>query len=64
MTACGLLELCPEVAALKLDEMPLFRARRPRFTVMDPGRLSAITGGLRPWPEALAEHVRLRCAAS
>ncbi|MCU0752715.1 MAG: NAD(P)-dependent oxidoreductase [Akkermansiaceae bacterium] len=64
MTACGWLDLCPEVAALKLDEMPLFRASRPRFTVMDPGRLSAITGGLRPWPEALAEHVRLRCAAS
>jgi dTDP-4-dehydrorhamnose reductase len=63
MTACGLLDQCPLVAPLKLDEMPLFRATRPRFTVMGSGRLSGITGGLRPWPEALAEHVRARCAA-
>jgi dTDP-4-dehydrorhamnose reductase len=63
MTACGLLDQCPDVAPLELDAMPIFRATRPRFTVMDPGRLSNITGGLRPWPEALAEHVRARCAA-
>lgn len=63
MTACGLLEPCPDVARLNLDEMPLFRAKRPRFTVMDPGRLSDIVGGLRPWPEALADHVRACCAA-
>jgi dTDP-4-dehydrorhamnose reductase len=63
MTACGLLDPCPDVAPLELDAMPFFRAARPRFTVMDPGRLSDIAGGLRPWPEALAEHVRARCAA-
>jgi dTDP-4-dehydrorhamnose reductase len=64
MTACGLLDACPDVAPMKLDEMPSFRATRPRFTIMDPSRLSNITGGLRPWPEALAEHVRARCAAN
>lgn len=58
MTHCGLLDPCPVVAPLKLDEMPSFRAKRPRFTIMDPSRLSGITGGLRPWPDALAEHVR------
>ena len=63
MTACGLLKQCPDVAPLTLDAMPLFRAKRPHFTVMDPTRLSGIVGGLRPWPEALAEHVRARCAA-
>lgn len=64
MTACGLLKRCPEVAELKLDEMPGFRATRPRFTVMDSSRLSGIVVGLRPWQEALAQHVRSRCAAS
>jgi dTDP-4-dehydrorhamnose reductase len=64
MTHCGLLDACPVVAPLKLDEMPSFRAKRPRFTVMDPSRLSRITGGLRPWPEALAEHVRARRAGN
>jgi dTDP-4-dehydrorhamnose reductase len=63
MTACGLLDQCPDVARLNLAEMPAFRAPRPRFTVMDAGRLSGMTGGLRPWPEALADHVRARCAA-
>lgn len=62
MTACGLLESCPEIAELTLDDMPSFRARRPRFTVMDTRRLSCLAGGaLRPWPEALAEHIRSRC---
>jgi dTDP-4-dehydrorhamnose reductase len=64
MTDCGLLDSCPDVTALQLDEMPSFRATRPRFTVMDPGRLSNITGGLRPWPEALADHIRARRAAN
>jgi dTDP-4-dehydrorhamnose reductase len=63
MTACGLLDQCPEVAPLEIDGMPAFRVTRPRFTVMDPSRLSDIVGGLRPWPEALAEHVHARCAA-
>ena len=64
MTACGLLQSCPEVAALKLDEITFFRARRPRFTVMDTTRLSSLIGDLRPWPEALAEHVKNRCASA
>jgi dTDP-4-dehydrorhamnose reductase len=63
MTACGLLDQCPDVARLNLAEMPAFRATRPRFTVMDAGRLAGMSGGLRPWPEALADHVRARCAA-
>lgn len=62
MTACGVLDVCPEVGELALADMKTFRARRPRFTVMDTKRLSGILGEpLRPWPEALAEHVRSRC---
>lgn len=61
MTARGVLASCPEVAGQTLAEMPMFRARRPRFTVMDTGRLAAILGQApRPWPEALAEYVALR----
>lgn len=63
MTARGVLQNCPEVEKLLLDEITFFRARRPRYTVMDTTRLSKLIGGLRPWPEALAEHVRNRCAA-
>ena len=64
MTALGVLQSCPEVAKLKLDEITFFRARRPRYTVMDTTRLSSLIGELRPWPEALAEHVKNRCAAA
>jgi dTDP-4-dehydrorhamnose reductase len=65
MTVRGVLESCPDVAEQILAEMPMFRARRPRFTVMDNHRLSALLGqaALRPWPEALAEHVALRGAS-
>lgn len=63
MTAYGVLEQCPSVTALQLEEMPTFRAKRPRFTVMDSSRLSDMVGGLRPWPEALAEYLRARCNA-
>ncbi len=61
MTACGLLQSCPDVAELKLDEITFFHARRPRFTMMDNTRLSRLIGDLRPWPEALAEYVKYRC---
>lgn len=64
MTACGVLDICPEITELKLDEITFFRARRPRYTVMDCTRLSSLIGDLRPWPEALAEHVRNRCASA
>ncbi|RPJ33123.1 MAG: dTDP-4-dehydrorhamnose reductase [Verrucomicrobiaceae bacterium] len=64
MTAFGVLESCPEVAALKLDEISFFRARRPRFTVMGTTRLSSMVGDLRPWPVALAEHVKNRCSSA
>jgi dTDP-4-dehydrorhamnose reductase len=57
------LDRCPEVKALKLDEMSAFRALRPRFTPMNPARLSRIAGPLRPWQDALSAHVRARCAA-
>jgi dTDP-4-dehydrorhamnose reductase len=61
MTSCGVLQNCPDIAKLKLDEITFFRARRPRFTVMDTTRLSSLIGDLRPWPDALAEHVKNRC---
>jgi dTDP-4-dehydrorhamnose reductase len=64
MTTRGVLPSCPEIAELALDEMKIFRARRPRFTAMDIHRLSTIVGlPLRTWPEALADHVRTRCEA-
>ena len=65
MTACGVIAECPEIVARRLDEMHAFRAVRPRFTVMDTTRLSALLDtALRPWPEAVVEHVRSRCLAS
>jgi len=61
MAACGILRSCPEITKLGLAEMAAFRARRPRFTAMDTSRLSTIVGqAIRPWPEALAAHVRSR----
>lgn len=61
MTSCGILRRCPEIAEMELADMTGFRARRPRFTAMDTGRLAAILGREpRSWPEALAEHVRAR----
>lgn len=63
MTACGIIDRCPEIAEQTLAEMPAFRALRPRFTAMDTDRLSTLLGqSPRPWPEALAEYVRGRCA--
>ena len=58
MVRLGLLKEAPPVAEQSLENMPLFRARRPRFTAMDTRRLSTLIGHPpRPWQEALAEHV-------
>jgi dTDP-4-dehydrorhamnose reductase len=61
MVACGALESCPEITELALDEIKFFRAKRPRYTVLDMRKLSSLIGELRSWPEALADHVRARC---
>lgn len=62
MTAKGLLRECPKVAVQMMEDFPLFRAARPRYTAMDSGRLAAVLGSpLRPWAEAVAEHVGRRC---
>lgn len=57
----GVLERRPEIARLRLAEMEMFRAVRPRHTEMATGRLTALTG-VRPrdWREALREHVAAR----
>jgi dTDP-4-dehydrorhamnose reductase len=65
MAKRGLLPSVPPVAGQTLASMTSFRAPRPRFTAMDTSRLAATLGHpLRPWPEALAEHIALRCAGS
>ncbi len=62
MTTCGVLTECPETAAETLAGIPSFRAARPQHTALDSQRLAGVLGKpLRPWPEALAEHVRGRC---
>lgn len=64
MVKRGLLPRAPEIAERTLADMPSFRAARPRFTAMDTSRLARLLGRpLRPWTEALAEHVALRCAS-
>lgn len=61
MVARGLLDQRPAIQKLKLDEMASFRAKRPRFTAMSTARLTKILGQPpRPWPEAVADYVRLR----
>lgn len=63
MTQCGAIPACPDITARRLEEMTAFRAVRPRFTAMDSSRLAERLGHpLRPWAEALAEYVTLRCA--
>lgn len=63
MTACGVIQQCPEITEQTLADMHAFRAARPRFTAMATGRLSTTLGRtLRPWPEALAEYIRGRCS--
>lgn len=62
MEACGAIGARPDIAMETLAGMPAFRAARPRHTAMNTQRLSAVLGKpLRPWPEALAAHVRARC---
>ncbi len=63
MVKRGVIPQVPEIAEQTLADMPSFRAARPRFTAMDTSRLARLLGKpLRPWPEALAEHIALRCA--
>lgn len=55
----GALPEKPDVAFQKLDEIPAFRAPRPRHTAMCVDKLRGYLGGEpRPWQEALAAHVR------
>ncbi len=62
MAACGILLEIPVIRRQSLSEIPFFRATRPRFTAMKTHRLTRILGHApRPWQEALAEHVRVRC---
>ena len=64
MAKPGLLKDTPWVTEQTMDSIPFFRARRPRFTVMDTSRLASLLGHPpRPWPEALAEHVHA-CVSS
>jgi dTDP-4-dehydrorhamnose reductase len=61
MAARGIIAACPAIAARTLAEMKDFRADRPRHTAMDTRRLALLLGSSpRPWPEALADHVRSR----
>lgn len=64
MHSRGVLAERPMVRPLTLQDMPSFRAARPRFTQLETRRLAAMLDHpLRSWPAALAEHVALRCAA-
>ena len=61
MVGCGMLATLPAIQKQLLDEMPLFRASRPRFTAMDTARLTSILGQPpRPWRDALIDYVRRR----
>lgn len=63
MHELGILDRIPPIAEQSLDEMPGFRARRPRFTAMDTRRLSALLARpLQSWPEALSKHVAARAS--
>jgi dTDP-4-dehydrorhamnose reductase len=62
MARHGMIGACPDIAELELQDMPSFRAARPRFTALDTRRLSGLLGqSPRPWRDALAEHVGNRC---
>lgn len=59
MVACGVIDHLPEIEACKLDEVPWFRAVRPRHTAMATPRLAKLLGeSPRPWQQAVAEYVR------
>ncbi|MCF7676326.1 MAG: NAD(P)-dependent oxidoreductase, partial [Akkermansiaceae bacterium] len=54
----GRLEARPPVARQLLDEVPRFRATRPRHTALATGRLTALLGNPpRPWRDALADYL-------
>lgn len=64
MTTCGTLQACPVIREQSLAEMSALRAPRPRFTAMNTSRLASLLGAPpRSWREALATHVKNRCAA-
>lgn len=64
MAKRGVIPECPQVTAQTLEETSAFRAPRPRFSCMDTAKLATLIGKpLRPWKDALAEHIALRCAA-
>lgn len=64
MVANDTLASLPTIRKQTLDEIPAFRAVRPRYTAMDTSRLTSILGHpSRSWREALAEYVRFRCRA-
>ena len=64
MAKRGVIPECPPVTAQTLEETSAFRAPRPRFSCMDTAKLATLLGKpLRPWKDALAEHIALRCAA-
>lgn len=59
MELSGVIDSCPDILAQKLDEVPSFRAVRPRFSAMDTRKLAGISGcAPRPWELAVAEYVR------
>lgn len=54
----GALTTLPEVGAQRLDEIPIFRAPRPRHTAMSTARLASRIGRMpRPWDEAMRDYV-------
>ncbi len=56
--SAGRLPAIPEVKALQLDEIPFFRAPRPRHTALATGKLADLLGHApRDWKEALREHL-------
>ena len=58
MAGSGALAERPVVAAQQLDDVPFFKALRPRHTAMATDRLAERLGRpLRPWKEAMRGHV-------
>ena len=59
--ALGMLDSRPEITALALDNVPAFRAKRPRHTAMQTQRLAAAIGQTpRHWKDALGEYLKHR----
>lgn len=61
MERLGMIDERPVIAAQELDQCHFFRARRPRFTVMDNARLAACLGYRpRDWREAITDYLASR----